>query len=39
MIYPDFAKAFDTVDNSALLAKLRLNGVKGQLFCWFKDYT
>ena len=39
MIYLDFAKAFDTVDNSALLAKLRLNGVKGQLFCWFKDYT
>ena len=34
----DFAKAFDTVDHSALLAKLRLYGVKGQLFCWFKDY-
>ena len=38
MIYLDFAKAFDTVDHSALLAKLRLYGVKGQLFCWFKDY-
>ena len=38
MIHLDFAKAFDTVDHSALLAKLRLYGVKGQLFCWFKDY-
>ena len=38
MIYLDFAKAFDTVDHNALLAKLRLYGVKGQLFCWFKDY-
>ena len=38
MIYLDFAKAFDTVDHSALLAKLRLYGVKDQLFCWFKDY-
>ena len=38
MIYLDFAKATETVDHSALLAKLRLYGVKGQLFCWFKDY-
>ena len=38
MIYLDFAKAFDTVDHSALLAKFRLYGVKGQLFRWFKDY-
>ena len=38
MIYLDFAKAFDTVDHSALLAKLRLYDVKGQLFCWFKAY-
>lgn len=38
MIYLDFAKAFDTVDHSVLLAKLRLYGAKGQLFCWFKDY-
>ena len=38
MIYLDFAKASETVDHSALLAKLRLYGVKGQLFCWFKDY-
>ena len=38
MIYLDFAKAFDTVDHSVLLEKLRLYGVKGQLFCWFKDY-
>ena len=38
MIYLDFAKAFDTVDHSVLLKKLRLYGVKGELFCWFKDY-
>ena len=38
MIYLDFAKAFDTVDHRVLLAKLRLYGVKGQLFCWLKDY-
>ena len=38
LLYLDFAKAFDTVDHSVLLAKLRLYGVKGQLFCWFKDY-
>ena len=38
MINLDFAKAFDTVDHSVLLAKLRLYGVKGQLFYWFKDY-
>ena len=38
MIYLDFAKAFDTVDHSVLLEKLRLYGVKGHLFCWFKDY-
>ena len=37
-IYLDFAKAFDTVDNSVLLTKLRLYSVKGQLFCCFKDY-
>ena len=38
MNYLGFAKAFDTVDHSVLLAKLRLYGVKGQLFCWLKDY-
>ena len=38
MIYLDFAEAFDTVGHSALLAKLRLYGLKGQLFSWFKDY-
>ena len=38
MIYLNFAKALDTIDHSALLAKQRFYGVKGQLFCWFKDY-
>ena len=38
LIYLDFAKAFDTVDHSVLLTKVRLYGVKCQLFCWFKDY-
>ena len=37
LIYLDFAKAFDTVDHSVLVAKLRLYRVKVQLFCWFKD--
>ena len=37
MIFLDFARAVDTVDHSVLLAKLRLYGVKGQLFCWLKD--
>ena len=27
-----------SVDHSVFLAKLRLYGVKGQLFYWFKDY-
>ena len=38
LIYLDFAKAFDTVDLSVLLKRLRQYEVKGQLFCWFKDY-
>jgi len=38
LIYLDFAKAFDAADHSVRLEKLRLCGVKGQLFCWFKDY-
>ena len=37
MIFLDFAKAVDTVDHGVLLAKLRLYGVKGQLFCWLKE--
>ena len=38
LIYLDFAKAFDSVDHSILLAKLKAYGVSGPLFSWFTDY-
>ena len=38
LIYLDFAKAFDSVDHSILLAKLKAYGVSGPLFAWFTDY-
>ena len=38
LIYLDFAKAFDSVDHSILLAKLNAYGVSGPLFAWFTDY-
>ena len=34
----EFSAAFDTVDHSVLLEKLRQYGVKGQLFYCLKDY-
>ena len=36
-VLPNFVKNL-SVDHSVFLAKLRLYSVKGQLFCWFKDY-
>ena len=38
LIYLDFAKAFDSVDRSIVLAKLNAYGVSGPLFAWFTDY-
>ena len=38
LIYLDFAKAFDFVDRSIVLAKLKAYGVSGPLFAWFTDY-
>ena len=38
LIYLDFAKVFDSVDHSILLAKLKAYGVSGPLFAWFTDY-
>ncbi|CAB4017575.1 Hypothetical predicted protein, partial [Paramuricea clavata] len=38
ILYLDFAKAFDSVDHDILLAKLKSNGVNGNLLNWFTDY-
>ena len=38
MIYLDFAKASDSVDQTILSTKLRAYGVSGQLLAWFADY-
>ncbi len=35
VIYLDFAKAFDTVDHSLLLAKLKKYGIQSNIFKWF----
>ena len=34
----DFAKAFDSVDHSGLLQKLKRYGVEGGTLAWFTDY-
>ena len=34
----DFAKAFDTVDHTVLLTKLRTYGVAGNLLSWLTNY-
>ena len=38
VIYLDFAKAFDKVDHSVLLAKLNMYGVGGHAFRWIKEF-
>ncbi|CAB4033496.1 Hypothetical predicted protein [Paramuricea clavata] len=38
IVYLDFAKAFDSVDHSILLQKLKCYGVTGNLLGWFADY-
>jgi hypothetical protein len=37
-IYTDFRKAFDTVDHKILLQKIAFNGIRGNLWRWFKSY-
>ena len=38
VLYIDFAKAFDSVDHTIVLEKLRGYGVTGPVLGWFKDY-
>ena len=38
VLYLDFAKAFDSVDHTIVLEKLRGYGVAGPILGWFKDY-
>ena len=35
-IYPDFAKAFDTVPIERLLRKIESHGIKGMLLQWIR---
>ena len=37
-VYLDFQKAFDTVNQNILLAKLKHYGIKGTSFDWFKSF-
>jgi hypothetical protein len=38
VIYLDFAKAFDKVDHSILLAKLQNAGIRGNVYEWIKKF-
>ncbi|XP_050520711.1 uncharacterized protein LOC126894076 [Daktulosphaira vitifoliae] len=38
VIYTDLKKAFDTVDITILLCKLKLLGIHGPLLSWFESY-
>ena len=38
VIYTDFSKAFDQVDHSILLNKLKYYGIDGSIFSWMKSY-
>lgn len=37
-VYTDFRKAFDRVDHRLLLEKIAYNGIRGNLWRWFKSY-
>lgn len=37
-VYTDFRKAFDRVDHKILLEKIAFNGIRGNLWRWFKSY-
>ena len=38
VIYLDYAKAFDKVDHSILLNKIKAYGISGKLFEWIKQF-
>ena len=38
MIYLDYSKAYDSVDQKILLQKRQAHGVSGSLLLWFKSY-
>lgn len=37
-VYTDFRKAFDRVDHRILLEKLAFNGIRGNLWRWYRSY-
>ncbi len=38
ILFLDFAKAFDSVDHTILLTKLKSYGISGNMYNWFTDY-
>jgi len=38
VVYLDFSKAFDRVDHTILLHKIRSNGINGKLLTWIKSF-
>jgi hypothetical protein len=38
VLFLDFAKAFDSIDHTILLKKLRCYGMSGNMYNWFTDY-
>ncbi len=38
LVYLDFAKVFDSVNNRSLLAKLKASGIDGAVLNWIKSY-
>ena len=38
VLFLDFSKAFDSVDHTILLRKLKSYGISGNMYNWFADY-